>query len=208
MQKTAMFILGSSLVLWLMTVGCFIPDSIRPGGLGVGDAFISGTGLSLPLVVLGVINYWIIKKRRIETLKELFTSGLFLAWLPNAAILALINIFVLIAFVWSGKPLQEGALIYVAVVVVWPLSAILGTIGAAITKKSKETSSQGGRTIRWSLKFLLVWCAVYFAGKMLFEIMSVPLIGLVGGGLMFHVLPWVPAILGIIWVPIIYRFLK
>ncbi len=155
MQKTAMFILGSSLVLWLMTVGCFIPDSIRPGGLEVGDAFLSGTGLSLPLVVLGVINYWIIKKRRIEKLKELFTSGLFLAWLPNAAILALINIFVLIAFVWSGKPLQEGALIYVAVVGVWPLSAILGTIGAAITKKSKETSSQGRRTIRWSLKFLL-----------------------------------------------------
>lgn len=127
-------VLAVTLLVWLSTVAVMVPSSVALE-LGIFSGVLDGTLLALPVLLLGLLLHWSLRKRRQDPVPPWLSplqAGFLGTWLVNAVVLAIINTLALMSIVTSGHHIGEGALIYIVVVFAWGLSIGAGVAGWGI----------------------------------------------------------------------------
>lgn len=121
-------ILAATLLVWLSTVAVMVPSSVALE-LGILSGVLDGTFLAFPVLLIGFVLHWSLRKRRQDPVPPLLSplqAGLLGTWLTNAVVLASINTLALMSIVGSGRHIGAGGLIYIAVLFAWGLSLGVG----------------------------------------------------------------------------------
>lgn len=114
-------ILVSTLVVWLSTVAVMVPSSLA-FERGLMDGVLQGTAMSVVMLLLGIALYRSMRKRQLAAHSGPFAESdifLIVAWLPNAAVLAIINTLSLLTIAASGEHIGASGLIYILVPATW-----------------------------------------------------------------------------------------
>jgi hypothetical protein len=101
----------------MSTVAVMVPSSVALE-LGALSGVLDGTFLAFPVLLLALVLYWSLRKRRQDPVPPPLSplqAGLLGAWLANAVVLAIINTLALMSIVTSGDHIGEGGLIYLVV---------------------------------------------------------------------------------------------
>ena len=128
------FILAATLLIWLSSVAALLPSAIALDR-GVLSGVLDGTFIASPVLLLGLLLHWSLRKRRqdpVATPISPLQAGLLGSWLVNAAVLAIVNALTLTAIVSSGRHLGESAFIYIVVLFAWGWSVGAGIAGWGI----------------------------------------------------------------------------
>ena len=127
--RSLRFVLAATLLIWLSSVAALLPSAVALDR-GVLSGVLDGTFIASPVLLLGVLLHWSLRKRRQDpsaTPISPLQAGLLGSWLVNAAVLATVNALALASIVLSGRHLGESAFIYIVVLFGWGWSA-----GAAV----------------------------------------------------------------------------